>query len=194
MQSKHAAEWPPVLPLSCQPVPVAGGNISFWGWNWHCFVHILFWDHVCRLCTVISRTRYPSVDFSVGELLAELTQKVCATHGCTRGWVPLTFGEGLCQNPKASPAPLETVVLVLSVKRLLFSFFIFSLSLSLTAESINNCSAEFLEAFLPLPHFLKSLHTEWDTHKLFRDKNLIYLRFIVPGMATDWFGNLLFQL
>lgn len=61
---------------------------------------------------------------------------------------------------RPSPAPLETVVLVLSVTRLLFSFFIFSLSLSLTAESINNCSAEFLEAFLPLPHFLKSLHTE----------------------------------
>lgn len=33
-------------------------------------------------------------------------------------------------------------------------------SLSLTARSINYFSAKILEGFLPLPHFLKSLHTE----------------------------------
>lgn len=106
--------------------------------------------------------------------------------------LPLMKGE--CQNVKNfSCSPTDSIACSVRQKVAIL-LFIFSLSLSLTARSINDFSAEFLEGFLPLPHFLKSLHMERDTHKLFRDKNLIYLCFIVPGMATDWFGNLLFQL
>lgn len=35
--------------------------------------------------------------------------------------------------------------------------------------------------------------TERDNHRLFWDKNSIDLCSIVPGMATDWFSDLLFQ-
>lgn len=85
----------------CQPVALAGGNISFWGWNWHYFVRVSFWDHICRLCAVISRTSYSSVDFYVGNRWLCSNRKpvpVIAVHVC--GWIPATFNEGWAPESK----------------------------------------------------------------------------------------------
>lgn len=137
----------------------------------------------------------PLSESSTRESLAELKQKKAVPPMAARVVVLLVpLLKGCARIWRTFPAPLMAVLLVLSRKRLLMLLFISFLSLPLTAESINNCSAEFLEGFLPLPHFLKGLHTDRDTHKLFRDKNLIYLCSIVPGMATDWVGNSQFQL
>lgn len=178
---------PPALSVSCWPHPLAGGNTNFGGWNWHCFVPVSFWGHTCWLCAAISRTSSLQGRFLWGNPAESLCQS--QLYMCeVQFLLPLMKS----QNPKQ--------LFLLSYRQhFLFHptkscYSLIHFSLSLTAKSINYFSAKILEGFLPLPHFLKSLHTEWDTHKLFRDKNLIYLRFIVPGMATDWFGNLLFQL
>lgn len=178
-----------LLSVSCWPQPLAGRNAIFWGCHCHYFVPVPFWGPTCCLCAAISSPSSSSGGFSVGESSTKLCQSQLYMCG-VEFLLPLMKSQ--CQN-------LKQLFLLSHRQHCLFHptkscYSLIHFSLSLTAKSINYFSAKILEGFLPLPHFLKSLHTEWDTHKLFWDKNLIYLCFTVPGMATDWFGNLLFQL
>lgn len=121
-----------VVLLSLAAMVMTGGNVGFWHWNWPYFMQVLLWDRACKLCTLTSKSIFPSVNLPRGNHWLSSNKKA-VLHSCLCCCAPGSFVERLCQNLKNFSCSLNGSAACSVLKKVAMLLFVLFLSPSLTA-------------------------------------------------------------